>query len=762
MSIYSLKTVALLASLCVVACAQSKRPFTVVDDVETAVFGGTWGGNEDLVFSPDRRYFVVETERGRSDLNEVEDAIRFYRSSDVTNFVETSAALSAPSPVWEIHDVSETGQIFTEWRWLPDSSGLVFLQRTKDENYCLMLADLHTRTLDSLTGPEESIRQFDVRDRGHYVYTATRLSVPDNASARQQSAATVATGHSLYQLLFPDSRIGRAASLSSFDKPRLFAVLNSRHFEVRNGSRTVTPFGGLGISPDGTSVITALPVPEVPTSWEVLYPPPYPSAPNRIHAGRDSAHHYVRIDLQTGEVQPLTDSPVSRDLGPSWSTVIDDRPNWSNNGEAVVLPGSYLRSSNNRPSRPCIAVVNLRSGNSSCVQILTGLREARTQKSFRLIQDAHFTNGNEACLSIRFRRPDDLYSIVTVNYEKAPDGTWRTPTQCKNAPHSDNLGFEVQVSQTLNDPPKVVAELKGHSKILWDPNPQLADVQLSTATVYEWKDRDGRSWHGGLFKPNNYQRGNRYPLVIQTHGFAQSRFIPSGVFPTAFAARELAAAGMIVLQVADLERCLTISLEELPCAVAGYEGAVRKLVSDRLVDPDRIGIIGFSRSCSYVMETLTLSGLRLRAASITSGVAGSYFQYIAAEDLSGNALANELNAIIGAKPFGGGLQAWLKRSPGFNMAKVRAPLLVSAEGMADVLTMWEPYAALHYLNRPVDLMVLNTEEHVLSNPRVRIASQGSSVDWFRFWLQDYEDRDPAKLAQYARWRKLRKMKAASD
>ena len=31
-------------------------------------------------------------------------------------------------------------------------------------------------------------------------------------------------------------------------------------------------------------------------------------------------------------------------------------------------------------------------------------------------------------------------------------------------------------------------------------------------------------------------------------------------------------------------------------------------------------------------------------------------------------------------------------------------------------------------------------------------SQGGTVDLFRFWLQGYEDTDPAKAAQYARWR----------
>ena len=118
--------------------------------------------------------------------------------------------------------------------------------------------------------------------------------------------------------------------------------------------------------------------------------------------------------------------------------------------------------------------------------------------------------------------------------------------------------------------------------------------------------------------------------------------------------------------------------------------------------------------------------------------------------------------MIGVPPFGEGLQQWLKRSPGFNLDKVTAPLLVVGEGPYSLLFMWEAYAGLHYLRKPVELVMLKTDEHVLTNPAVRMASQGGSVDWFRFWLKDEEDSELTKAEQYARWRELRKMQAEND
>jgi len=112
---------------------------------------------------------------------------------------------------------------------------------------------------------------------------------------------------------------------------------------------------------------------------------------------------------------------------------------------------------------------------------------------------------------------------------------------------------------------------------------------------------------------------------------------------------------------------------------------VSALVADGLVDPERVGIIGFSRTCFHVMEALTTSALHFKAASITDGVMAGYFEYLLAADESGNALSTDYDAMIGSRPFGAGLQEWLKRSPLFNVDKVAAPLLVVAgEGRSNL------------------------------------------------------------------------------
>jgi hypothetical protein len=120
-------------------------------------------------------------------------------------------------------------------------------------------------------------------------------------------------------------------------------------------------------------------------------------------------------------------------------------------------------------------------------------------------------------------------------------------------------------------------------------------------------------------------------------------------------------------------------------------------------------------------------------------------------------LAREYERIVGAPPVGAGLGRWFDYSPSFHMDKVRTPLRIEAIDPSSVLTMWETYAALRRLHRPVDLIYLAGAQHILQRPLDRLASEQGNVDWFRFWLQGYADTDPAKSAQYARWKTLKSL-----
>jgi dipeptidyl aminopeptidase/acylaminoacyl peptidase len=739
----------------VASAQQSLKPFSVADDIELTHFGDT---PEAVRFSPDGNWFAVYTERGRLDLNRPEDSLRFYSSEFVEDFLEHSDQSQAPSPLWVLTlSTDAEGPIVRDWRWLADSTGVAFLQRSNGGHERLVLADLRKRRVEQLTSEREMVRRFDVRDRRHYVYTVVDQIDRQKWQEELQKPATTGTGRSLIELVIPSDPLVVELSSRLDLSSHLWAVVGDRRFEVEHEGTPITPDGSLALSPDGDSLVTTLSVREVPPSWEKLYPAPFASDPYRMFAGHHS--QYVRINLQSGSLQSLTDAPISN-YAASWAWA-GGGPSWSSDGQRILLPGTFIKSKDEAPSRPCVAVIDVRSNTQACLETLKGNTEMGIEEGYHEIKDVRFIGGDRQRVMVSFYNHQDL-SVEGTEYNQAANGAWNIDAHINNISQMGRRGLEVTVKRGLDRPPMLVAAKKQASRVIWDPNPQLRNIELTKASVYTWKDKEGRDQRGGLYAPINYKAGQRYPLVIQTHGFMESEFIPSGLFSTAFAARALAAAGIIVLQVG--ERCPHGTLFEGPCTVASYESAVEQLVSEGLVDPAKIGIIGFSHSCFNVMELLTTSSLRLKAASITDGTMETYLEYMNMVDFFslGNAFAHEFNSTIGAPPFGEGLQQWLKRSPGFNLDKVTAPLLVVGEGRWSLLNMWEPYAELRYLHKPVDLMMLNTDEHVLTNPAVRMVSQGGSVDWFRFWLQDYEDLDPTKAEQYSRWRDLRKMQEDNE
>ena len=760
----SLKVVLSVALTClngmgsmIATAQQTKHGFTVADEIGLALFNQPNGGPPELLFSPDGNYFAVKTERGRLDINCVEDTVRFYRSQDVQYFVSHSDE-SQMLPVWTIARAGKEGGVIGGWRWLADSSGIAFLEPLENGNHRLIVADLQKKTVEPLTSETKAVRDFDIRDRQHYVYTVADPAGQEKKKEEHEAAAVVGTGRSLFELILPDNPITARIAPTPIS---LWAVVGGDCFEVKKDGTPLANFGSFALSPDGRSLVTTQPVLDVPSAWAPLYPPPRSTmSKNRIHAGRYVAksshvHQYVRVDLQTGSIQSLADAPLADDAG--WIAIGD--PSWSDDGREILLPNTFLKSKENAPSRPCVAVMDVSSGAVACVEVLKAHKtETSVEEGYHLVFGARFAGGTGHVM-VTFISHEDQ-SFRTTEYKRMND-TWQAVRETKGSFPAEHNGLEVSVKQGLNDPPVLIAKSKQTSRVILDPNPQLKDIELGEATVYMWRDKEGREWKGGLYKPADYKAGQRYPLVIQTHGFIESEFRPSGVFPTAFAARALAATGIMVLQsatgVAGVD-CPIVTPEEGPCAIAMLESAANRLVSDGLVDRERIGIIGFSRTCFSVMEMLTADTLHLKAASITDGLMFDYLQYILFTDR----VSSEADRVIGAPPFGKGLQQWVKRSPDFNLDKITTPLLVVGAGPVGLVSMWEPYAGLRYLRKPVDLMMLQTDEHVLTNPAVRMASQGTTVDWFRFWLMDEEDPAPAKAQQYARWRELRKPQAANE
>jgi dipeptidyl aminopeptidase/acylaminoacyl peptidase len=269
---------------------------------------------------------------------------------------------------------------------------------------------------------------------------------------------------------------------------------------------------------------------------------------------------------------------------------------------------------------------------------------------------------------------------------------------------------------------------------LTDLNPQLAALRLGEIAPYHWQSKADAPADGFLVKPVDYQPGKRYPLVILLDDGTLRKegepYLLDGAWQlSGHATQMLAAQGFMVLYTREPPMRDVVETPAEGERIRKYtEAAVAKLDSEGLIDPLRIGIAGWSRAGYYTSYLLIHSSIKFAAASNIDGGASEYTDRL--------------------RPF---TDEELKR--------VSAPILFNSHGLWSLVYHGAMADRLLALNRPADILYFQSASHSTTRPQHRLRSLGSNIDWWRFWLMDQEDPDPAKAAQYAHWRGLRDMRA---
>src|SRR5690606_25118478 len=252
---------------------------------------------------------------------------------------------------------------------------------------------------------------------------------------------------------------------------------------------------------------------------------------------------------------------------------------WSPDGQYVAASGTYL------PPDP-------RTGKgllTTCGAVVVDMRT----RGFQCLVDSAIADAAPV-QGLSWQGTDQLRvqfnNASSLDYQQQ-NGRW-LPAASVAAAAPDSPPLELSIRQALNDPPTLYAkDLKsGRERRIFDPNPQLADIAMGTVTEVFWTDAHGETINGGLVKPADFVPGKRYPLVIQTHNFRPRRFFRTGISDTASAGRALAARGILVLQVDEpSDDYMFTPQEATENGTNVYLAAIDKLVSDGIVDPERVG-----------------------------------------------------------------------------------------------------------------------------------------------------------------------------
>ncbi len=296
----------------------------------------------------------------------------------------------------------------------------------------------------------------------------------------------------------------------------------------------------------------------------------------------------------------------------------------------------------------------------------------------------------------------------------------------------------VYVSQEMTAPGEVwVAGVDGSSaphKVTSVFDNMAKDFRLPRQEKVEWKGADGTTVEGLLYYPLDYQEGQRYPLVVQTHGGPQAsdKFGFGGVqnyVPV------LAAKGYAVLQ-PNYRGSTGYGDAFLRDMVGHYFlnahldvlAGVDYLIKAGIADPDRLVKMGWSGGGHMTNKIITTTG-RFKAASAGAGAANWISMYAQSD------VRSYRTPWFGGTPWqkDAPIAAFWDNSPLKDVSKVTTPTIFLV-GQNDVRVpepqSVEMYRALKSNGIPTHLYVAPREPHGWAELRHVIFKMNAELAWF--------------------------------
>lgn len=275
------------------------------------------------------------------------------------------------------------------------------------------------------------------------------------------------------------------------------------------------------------------------------------------------------------------------------------------------------------------------------------------------------------------------------------------------------------------------------STIPTPPSPALQRIARGKVDSWSFTSSRDAEIDARVYLPPDFDPSRRYPLIVNYYG---GTFSIEREFGGRYPKEWWASLGYVVLVLQ-------------PSGAVGYgptfsakhvrewgslvpdeiiEGTQRYLESHRFVDPARVGVIGASYGGFTTMALLTKTKLFTAAVSHAgiSSIGGYWGQGL---------WGYSYNAVSAAERFPwNDRQTYVEQSPLFHADKIETPLLLT-HGVSDTnVPVGESvalYTALKLLNRPVELLTVDGEDHwILTHPK-RLLWARSIVAWFDKWLK---------------------------
>jgi dipeptidyl aminopeptidase/acylaminoacyl peptidase len=301
-------------------------------------------------------------------------------------------------------------------------------------------------------------------------------------------------------------------------------------------------------------------------------------------------------------------------------------------------------------------------------------------------------------------------------------------------------GHVAVVASTDRSVPEVYAlENGGLRKLTAHNDALLAQISLGSVEDISFPSRDGTPIHGMMVKPADYHAGRLYPTILWIHGGPNgqdSHGLPVDTYPLELERQWFAAHGFVVLAVnyrGSSGRggafASAIVADWGHKEVADLLGAVDYAVSEKIADPHRLGVGGWSYG-GILTDYLIASDTRFKAAIAGAGSGNQLSMYGSDEYIM------QYNAELG--PPWASTDRWLKVSyPFFHAERIKTPTLFlggDKDFNVPVAGGEQMYQALRTLGVPAELIVYPGQYHLLTRPSYIKDRIRRYLDWFDRYL----------------------------
>ena len=272
-----------------------------------------------------------------------------------------------------------------------------------------------------------------------------------------------------------------------------------------------------------------------------------------------------------------------------------------------------------------------------------------------------------------------------------------------------------------------------------DPKPitnygeQFAKYKLAARELIRWKSKDGAEIEGVLLKPADYDPSKKYPLLVVIHGGPTGIDTPYRVPDRNYPVERFAAKGALILRpnyrgsAGYGEKFRSLNVRNLGVGDAwDVVSGIDHLAAKGLIDPERVGTMGWSQG-GYISAFLTTAeSKRFKAASVGAGISDWMTYYVNTD------IHPFTRMYLQATPWDD-QQIYAKTSPITYIKNARTPTLIQHgqnDARVPLPNAYELYQGLRDQGTEARLVVYKGFGHGINKPKQQLHVMEENERWF--------------------------------